>query len=109
IPSPPGDIHQHPVLVVEDTETSRELLETFLGSWSIPCTSVATAEEGVALVERRNRSGSQVPFGLVLLEWMLPGMNGLEAASRIRETGETRFLPLGLIGATAGQKEETRA
>ena len=35
-------------LIVEDTETSRELLEMLLRSWSIPPVSVATAEEGLA-------------------------------------------------------------
>jgi len=108
IPSPPGEIRRHPVLVVEDTETSRELLEAFLGSWSIPCTSVATAEEGMALLKEHNRSGGQDPFGLVLLDWMLPGMNGLEAASRIREKEETRSLPIVLISAYAGKEEEAR-
>jgi len=109
IPSPPGDIRRLPVLVVEDTETSRELLETFLGSWSIPCTSVATAEEGVALLKEHNWSGGRDPFGLVLLDWMLPGMNGLEAASRIREKEETRSLPIVLISAYAGKEEEARS
>ena len=108
IPSPPGDVRRHPVLVVEDTETSRELLETFLTSWSIPCTSVATAEEGVALLKEHNRSGGREPFGLVLLDWMLPGMNGLEAAIRIREKEETRSLPIVLISAYAGKEEEAR-
>ena len=108
IPSPPADIRRQRVLVVEDTESSRELLEAFLGSWSIPCTSVATAEEGVALLREHNRSGSQAPFGLVLLDWMLPGMNGLQAASRIREREETRSLPIVLISAYAGKEEEAR-
>ena len=108
VPSPPGDVRRHPVLVVEDTETSRELLETFLGSWSIPCTSVATAEEGVALLKEHNQIGGHDPFGLVLLDWMLPGMNGLEAASLIREKEETRSLPIVLISAYAGKEEEAR-
>ena len=46
--------------------------------------SVATAEEGLALLEQHNRAGSPDPFGLVILDWMLPGMNGLDAAERIR-------------------------
>ena len=108
IPSPPEDIRRHPVLIVEDTETSRELLETFLGSWSMPYVSVATAEEGLALLDRHNRSGGNEPFGMVLLDWMLPGMNGLDAASRIREQEETRSLPIVLISAYAGKEEEAR-
>ena len=106
IPSPPGDIRRHPVLIVEDTDASRELLETFLGSWSMPWVSVATAEEGLSLLDKHNRSGDEEPFGMVLLDWMLPGMNGLDAACRIREQEQTRSLPIVLISAYAGKEEE---
>ena len=39
---------------------------------------------------------------------MLPGMNGLEAAARIRAREETRTLPIVLISAYAGKEEEAR-
>jgi two-component system, sensor histidine kinase and response regulator len=104
----PARVAERPVLVVEDTETSRELLETLLRSWSITPVSVATAEEGLALLERRNRKGGSDPFGLVVLDWILPGMNGLEAAERIRARDETRTLPIVLISAYAGKEEEAR-
>jgi len=104
----PAKVAEQPVLLVEDTETSRELLETLLRSWSIPTTSVATAEEGLALLELRNRKDGRDPFGLVVLDWMLPGINGLDAAERIRGRDETRTLPIVLISAYAGKEEEAR-
>jgi PAS domain S-box-containing protein len=104
----PAGVAERPVLIVEDTETSRELLETLLRGWKIPPVSVATAEEGLALLEARNREGSGDPFGLVVLDWMLPGMNGLDAAARIRARAETRSLPIVLISAYAGKEEEAR-
>jgi CheY-like chemotaxis protein len=101
-----SEIRRHPVLVVEDTETSRELLETFLGSWSIPCTSVAIAEEGVA--PGRSTTGRRPdPFGLVLWTGCRRDER-TEAASRIREKEETRSLPIVLISAYAGKEEEAR-
>jgi PAS domain S-box-containing protein len=105
----PAGIAERPVLVVEDTETSRDLLETLLRSWSMTPVSTATAEEGLALLERRNRRGGHDPFGLVVLDWMLPGMNGLDAAERIRSRDETRTLPIVLISAYAGKEEEARS
>ena len=104
----PAGLTERPVLIVEDTETSRHLVETLLRSWSITPVSVATAEEGLALLEQHNRKGGSDPFGLVLLDWMLPGMNGLEAAERIRAREETRTLPIVLISAYAGKEEEAR-
>jgi two-component system, sensor histidine kinase and response regulator len=105
----PAGVAERPVLIVEDSETSRELLETLLRGWSIPPVSVATAEEGLALLARRNRKGGRDPFGLVVLDWMLPGMNGLDAAERIRARQETRRLPIVLISAYAGKEEEARS
>ena len=104
----PSAVAERPVLIVEDTQTSRELLETLFRSWSMTPVSVATAEEGLALLERRNRSRGRDPFGLVVLDWLLPGMNGLEAAERIRARNETRALPIVLISAYAGKEEEAR-
>ena len=43
-----------------------------------------------------------------MLDWMLPGMNGLEAAERIRTRAETRALPIIVISAYAGKEEEAR-
>ena len=104
----PPALAERPILIVEDTETSRELLETLLRSWAIPTVSVTSAEEGLALLDLRNRQGGRDPFGLVVLDWMLPGMNGLDAAERIRARDETRTLPIVLISAYAGKEEEAR-
>ena len=56
----------------------------------------------------RTAQDSPDPFGLVILDWMLPGMNGLEAAGRIRSRSETRTLPIIMISAYAGKEEEAR-
>ncbi|MGE5198633.1 MAG: ATP-binding protein, partial [Rhodospirillaceae bacterium] len=52
-PDMPGSVRGQPVLVIEDNETSRELIETFLAGWSVPAVAVASAEDGLALLERR--------------------------------------------------------
>jgi two-component system sensor histidine kinase/response regulator len=107
-PAVPTSLTESPVLVVEDSATSRDLLETLLRSWSIPSVSVGSAEEGLALLEERNRPGGTRPFGLVILDWMLPGINGIDAAERIRARPETKTLPLIVISAYAGKEEEAR-
>ena len=104
----PSTLTERPALIVEDSPTSRELLETLLKGWSIPVISVESAEDGLALLEQQNRQDSPDPFGLVILDWMLPGMNGLEAAERIRARTETRALPIIVVSAYAGKEEEAR-
>ena len=104
----PSTLTEQPVLIVEDSAISRELLETLLRSWSIPPVAVASAEEGLALLEEQNINGGATPFGLVILDWMLPGMDGLDAAARIRAREETRALPIIVLSAYAGKEEEAR-
>ena len=43
-----------------------------------------------------------------MLDWKLPGLNGLEAAARIRAREETRALPIVVMSAYAGKEEEAR-
>jgi PAS domain S-box-containing protein len=104
----PEGLRDRKALVVEDTDSSRELIETFFGGFAIPCVSVDTAEKGLELLRTRNRPGAEDPFGLVLLDWLLPGMNGLDAAARIRGQEQTRNLPIILMSAYAGKEEEAR-
>ena len=103
---PPAEVQQRPVLLVEDSQTSRELLTTLLTGWSIPVNAVGTAEEGLALLQERNTGGNPDAFAAVVLDWMLPGISGIEAAERIRARQETRDVPIVVISAYAGKEEE---
>lgn len=104
----PSRLAERSVLVVDDSETSRELLDTLLTSWKIPVETVETAEEGLSILQQRNVAPSPAPVGLVILDWMLPGMDGIDAAARIRAWPETKSLPIIIISAYAGKEEEAR-
>jgi signal transduction histidine kinase/CheY-like chemotaxis protein len=104
----PAGMQERTVLVVDDSETSRELLRMLLTEWSIPVVAVETAEEALALLPQGTTGGDRAPFGLAILDWMLPGMSGIEAAARIRARDETRNLPIVVISAYAGKEEEAR-
>jgi signal transduction histidine kinase len=84
----PDEVRNRPVLVVGDNETSREAPGDVPRGVVIPAVAVASAEEGW-----RSSSGATSPaahaFGLVL-DWMLPGMNGLDMAGRIRAREDAR-------------------
>jgi len=107
-PSLPESLRGRPALIVEDTASSRELLETFFANLGMRYVSVDSAEKALALLENRSRMDGADPFGLVLLDWHLPGMNGLEAATRIRALEQTRDLPVIVMSAFAGKEEEAK-
>lgn len=107
----PAEVRGIRVLVVEDGDSSRELMEAYFHQFHTHATAVVTAEEGLELLAVANGpSGSgDNPFGLVVLDWMLPGMNGIEAARAIRSNALTRDIPLILTSAYAGREEEGQA
>lgn len=68
------------ILIVEDDPTIRTILEmALMGAGYVHVTSAARGDEGFDLVKRRKPD-------LVLLDVMLPGMDGFTVARRVRET-----------------------
>jgi PAS domain S-box-containing protein len=70
------------VLVVDDNETNRLILADQLKSWSADTTAAASAAEGLALLDEAQRAGQ--PFDVVLLDYLMPEVDGLEFARRAR-------------------------
>jgi signal transduction histidine kinase/CheY-like chemotaxis protein/HPt (histidine-containing phosphotransfer) domain-containing protein len=104
----PEGIRSLRTLIVEDNPTSRELLETFFRSYGMSCTTVPDAEQGLALLHDPGQHPGAVSFDLVLLDWLLPGLDGLAAAAQIRNNETTQKLPLILMSAYAGKEEEAQ-
>ena len=71
------------VLVVEDETTTRTLLVRLLRSRGWDPTPCGSAEEGW-------QAFAESPFPLVLLNWMLPGMSGLDLCRRLRDHPDGR-------------------
>ena len=97
------DLRGKRVLAVDDNPTARTIMETLLSSFSFDVNTVASGEE--ALREIQEGGGPQnKPYELVLLDWKMPGMTGLQCAQAIRS------LPLDtmpkIILVTAYSREE---
>jgi len=67
------------VLVVDDNEPSRDILQEYLQSFGYTVTLAESGEQALALMRPEHS------FDLVLLDWMMPGMTGLDVALAIRE------------------------
>ena len=72
----PADLN---VLVVDDNEASRDILREYLNSFGYQATLAESGEEALTLIDKAG------PFDLVLLDWMMPGMTGLDVALAIRD------------------------
>ena len=88
------------VLVVEDEESSMELMAAVLEELEVEVVGARSAEEAAALLRRRRPS-------VVLVDVHLPGQDGLALTRRIRADPTTASIPV--VALTAGAREEDRS
>jgi len=88
IPSP--DLRSMKVLVVDDNATSRDILEGILSSFSFKPTLAASGEEGLTELAGADADN---PYELVIMDYRMPGMNGIEAARRIKQNTQLSRIP----------------
>ncbi len=97
--------HGHRALVVDDNRVARELLVAMLGSFGM---KVDSAPDGKSALKRLDRTlEADPPYDVVLLDWIMPGMDGIETARRIKANGALVKIPA-MIMVTAKAKEEVR-
>lgn len=89
------------ILVVEDEPAQMEMLQYNLinNGYSVACTD--DGEEAVLMVE-------ELSPDLVLLDWMLPGLSGLEVCRQIRRRKEFAQIPVLMLTARGEEADRVR-
>jgi DNA-binding response OmpR family regulator len=90
------------VLVAEDQAVSRHILVVSLRTWGY---QVAAVEDGTRAWEILQ--GEDAPQ-LAILDWLMPGMDGIEICRQIRSSPVTRSLYLILLTARTGREDKIR-
>jgi signal transduction histidine kinase/CheY-like chemotaxis protein len=94
---PSQDLRGMKVLVVDDNATSRGILQEMLESFSFDVSVAASGAEGITELESAQEDK---PFELVVMDWKMPGMDGIEASRRIKNhTGLSKIPPIVLVTA----------
>jgi len=86
------------ILVADDQAANRELLDELLTTQGF---RVVTVPDGAAAVEELTRT----QVDLVLLDVMMPHLNGFEACQRIKSNPETYLIPIVLVSALSDKKD----
>jgi two-component system sensor histidine kinase/response regulator len=100
--TPSGDLRGMKVLVVDDNATSRDILQGMLESFSFEVTLAASAQEGLTELEKASESQ---PFELVIMDWKMPGMDGIEASKHIKNHKSLSKIPV-IVMVTAYGRED---
>ena len=69
-------------LVVDDLPEAREVTAGMLGAMGITVDAAEDGEQAIAMVAAADRAGQ--PFALVILDWHMPGIDGLTTAARLK-------------------------
>lgn len=86
------------VLIAEDDDSSRGLLEVLLQRKGFEVTAVENGREALEVVI------SDKPPHIILLDWMMPGINGLQVLQRVRaRTDEARHAYVIMLSALSSE------
>lgn len=102
----PVDLRDLRVLIVDDNATNRRILEELLLTWHMRPTAVASGAEALAELERQRQTGER--YSLVLLDSMMPGMDGFAVARRIMEDAALRGQTVMMLSSADRQEDADR-
>ena len=98
----PEEFSSLKILIVDDNETSLEIMQEELSALSFK--DLLLVSSGAAALAELETVAKTQPYQLVLLDWKMPGMDGLETATRIKDN--PRLLPKpAIIMMTAFSRE----
>jgi two-component system phosphate regulon response regulator PhoB len=89
------------ILIVEDEDALSMLLRYNLEAEGYEVDSVARGDEAETRLKERSPD-------LLVLDWMLPGLSGIELCRRLRARPETRQLPILMLTARGEESEKVR-
>ena len=89
------------ILIVEDEEALTEVLRYNLEAEGYEVETVARGDEADVRLKERMPD-------MVILDWMLPGLSGIELCRRLRTRPETRQLPIIMLTARGEESERVR-
>ena len=102
-----GDLLGMPVLVVDDNATSRQIFEEMLLSLHLRPTLVSGGQEAIDKVLEVQDFD---PFKLILMDWKMPGLDGIETTTEIRRRVQADKMPkIILVTAYAGDEAHEAA
>ncbi|MBF0281819.1 MAG: response regulator [Zetaproteobacteria bacterium] len=92
------------VLLVDDNETSREVLSSMLAYMSLQVDQADSGEEALKLLQKAEPG----LYDVILMDWRMPGLNGIETIKRIHNELNLKQMPM-IAMVTAHGHDEVNA
>ena len=94
-------VDQPKILVVEDEPSQREVLAYNLKAEGFLVISADDGEDALLLVEEEKPD-------LILLDWMMPNLSGIEVCRRLKSRDKTRAIPIIMVSARSEEVDKVR-
>ena len=103
----PPALHHLRVLLVDDNATFRDAMREMLESFTLTVETADSAEQALRML--RARHGTDDAVQLMLLDWLMPGMDGLTLLKTIRQDHDLASLPVVMMTAWGKDEELQQA
>ncbi len=80
---PPPEIQELNTVVVDDCEDSQIIIQKMLESFGFTVMTVSSGKEVLEILKDNDKQ--KEPLKLVMMDWLMPGLDGIETARRIRQ------------------------
>jgi len=101
-----SDMESLRVLVVDDNQTSREILSTIIASFGF---RVDVASNGSEALEKVSNAKKPDLYQLIIMDWKMPHMDGIETARSIESSSGLGTLPTIIMVTAFGREEAAKA
>ncbi len=100
----PKDASGARILIVDDNEINRRILMEQMQSWQFEATQTSSGLEALTALHRGNVLGQ--PFDLMIVDYQMPGMDGLEVVTQARQQPGIQHTPVIMLTSVdnAGEK-----
>jgi len=97
----PHNLQYTHALVIDDSKISQNIFQQMLACFGFKVSTASSAQEGIQLLEQYTQED---PIELILMDWQMPGMNGIEATKIIKNQLNLEHIPkIVLVTAYANQ------
>jgi len=99
-PDTPMDLRGLRVLIVDDNKTARDILADIITTFQMEAVIAGSGEAALGILSEEKNL-----FDLVLMDWKMPGMNGLDTAKRIKRKLEIPKIPIICMISAYGRED----
>ncbi|KPA14897.1 chemotaxis protein CheY [Candidatus Magnetomorum sp. HK-1] len=100
----PKDMKDLTILIVDDNESSRYVNQTMIQTFGFHTFEAISGQHCLQLLEHWDSYGQGKSLDLILMDWMMPDMDGIETTHKIKQLDKFSHVPVFMISAFGDEK-----